>query len=315
MVSVKSPAARLIGPKISLRGELVGESDNGFSVASSPVLYGLAVYTVLPVQFDEKTKQYIAFRLSDHLRRIRQSAQIVGMVIDENLLEPETFAAQLGSLLRADEVSEAVLARVTLFTDGVIAGAKTHGQPTGTSIYLYTNPDFYPPEGIHACVSSWRRTPDNCIPARAKINGSYAGAALMKNQAFLDGYDDAIALGLDGHVAESTVANIFIVRGGRLITPDLSADILEGITRDSVICWAKKNDLPVEQRPLDRTELYIADEVFLTGTSAKITPVLSIDRRPIAGSKVGPITKKLRSDYDDLLTGKLTINSSWLTVI
>ncbi|MGH7237890.1 MAG: aminotransferase class IV, partial [Candidatus Saccharimonadales bacterium] len=273
------------------------------------------VYTVLPVHYDENTKQYMAFRLADHLRRIRQSAQIVGMVIDENLLEPESFAAQLGSLLRADEVSEDVLARVTLFTDGIIAGAKTHGQPTSMSIYLYTNPEFYPPAGIHVGVSSWRRTPDNCIPARAKINGGYAGAALMKNQALLDGYDDAIALGLDGHVAESTVANIFIVRGGRLVTPGLSADILEGITRDSAICWAQEHDLLVEQRPVDRTELYIAEEVFLTGTSAKITPVLSIDRRPISGGKAGPITKKLQSDYDSLLTGGVTINSAWLTVI
>src|SRR5690606_8823051 len=141
-------------------------------------------------------------------------------------------------------------------------------------------------DGIHCCISSWQRTADNAQPSRAKINGSYINASLMKNEAILDGYDEAIALDQHGHVSEGTVANLFIVRDGELITPDSATDILEGITRNSIIQLAKDLKIPVSQRSIDRSELYIADEVFMCGSSAQITPVLSVDKREIGTGSI-----------------------------
>jgi len=315
MVTASSSAkTSFAGPQIHLRGRLVTEESGRLSIGSAPILYGLAVYTVLPVTYDVKTKQHLAFRLADHVRRLNDSAKIVGLQLDEPLSEKK-FTEHLHDLLVQNNVRQDVLVRSTLFTDEVLAGTKSHGLPTSFSMYAYSGPQFYNPNGIHVCVSSWRRTPDVCIPSRAKINGSYINATLMKNQALAEGYDDAIALDTAGHVAESTVANIFIIRGGKLITPDPSADILEGITRDTVIQWAERQGIKVVQRQIDRSELYIADEIFITGTSARITPVLTVDKRPVANGRAGKLTKQLQNEYAELLSGKVTIEPAWITVL
>jgi branched-chain amino acid aminotransferase len=172
---------------------------------------------------------------------------------------------------------------------------------------------LYPATGVHACVSSWQRTPDNAIPSRAKINGSYANATLMKNEALLNGYDEAIALDSQGHVTEGTVANLFLVRGGVLITPDQSADILEGITRDSVLKLAQKLGIPAQQRSIDRSELYVCDELFYCGSSARITPILSVDKRVVGSGSYGTITKKVAKSYEQLQMGKLPKFADWVT--
>ena len=169
--------------------------------------------------------------------------------------------------------------------------------------------------GISACVSSWTRTADNMIPSRAKLNGSYINASLMKNEALRNGFDDAIALDNNGHVTEGTVANIFLVRGGRLYTPDTSSDILEGITRNSVIELANSLGLTVAERPIDRSEIYISDEAMFVGSSAKVTPILSVDHRPIGDGTVGPITKRLAERYDELQHARLQLSDKWLTAV
>ena len=175
--------------------------------------------------------------------------------------------------------------------------------------------EILPLSGAHVCVSSWVRNSDNSIPAKAKINGSYVNASLMKNEALLNGFDDAIALDHNGHVAEGTVANIFVVRGGVLATPDTSTDILEGITRDSLLEIAPTLDLEVEERSIDRTELYKTEEAFLCGSSARITPILSIDRRPIGAGRVGDTTEKLMQTYADIQHGRNKTFSHWLTEV
>ena len=174
---------------------------------------------------------------------------------------------------------------------------------------------FYPKKGADVCVSSWQRTPDNAIPSRAKVNGSYVNAALMKNEALVNGYDEAIALDANGHVTEGTVANLYMVRGGVLITPDQSADILEGITRDTVQRLAKYLNIPVKERAIDRSELYVADELFYCGSSARITPILSVDRRRVKSGKKGVITKQIASCYEKVQLGTLTIAKDWLTTV
>lgn len=313
-MQVSSSKPAFAGSKVHLRGDLVDEEVARLSIGSAPLLYGLAVYTVISVRYNPKDKTYLTFRVQDHVRRLNNSAKIVGMQPDEPITK-ESFNTSLAELMRANQVRKDCLVRCTLFTDEVLAGTKSHGLPTGFSMYAYGGEPMYDPQGVNVCVSAWRRTPDSAIPARAKINGSYINATLMKNQALADGYDDAIALTIDGHVAESTVANVFLVRDGKLITPDISADILEGITRDTIIRLAKSSGLEVVERRIDRSELYIADEIFLTGTSAAVTPVLSVDKRPVAHGKPGLLTKRLQRDHQRILSGELVLDCEWITVL
>jgi branched-chain amino acid aminotransferase len=175
--------------------------------------------------------------------------------------------------------------------------------------------EILPRSGVNVCVSSWTRNFDNAIPSRAKVNGSYANASLMKNEALLNGYDDAIALDATGQVTEGTVANVFLVRNGVLITPHVGSDILEGITRDSVMQIARDMNIPVEERAVDRTELYIADEAFLCGSSARITPIISIDKRMIGDGAIGEVTRKVSEKYEAAQRGTMELYSTWRTPI
>lgn len=180
------------------------------------------------------------------------------------------------------------------------------------SAYVYPMGEILPRTGIHACVSSWTRSADNMIPSRAKVNGQYVNASLIKNEALRNGYDEAIVLDSQGHVSEGTVANLFIIRDGILITPDKSTDLLEGITRSSIIELAKYLGIKVEQRPVDRTELYVADEIFMCGSSAHITPVLSVDKRAIGKAKIGIITANIARLYKNVQRGNVDEFADWV---
>jgi branched-chain amino acid aminotransferase len=223
----------------------------------------------------------------------------------------EKFQDTMLELLRRNSIKEDALVRVTVFVDELIAGTKIHGLKNSMSAYVYPMGEILPLTGAHVCVSSWSRNPDNSIPSRAKVNGSYVNASLMKNEALLNGYDDAIALDEHGHVAEGTVANLFIIRGGVLTTPGSASDILEGITRSSILQIAKDQGLPVQERDIDRSELYIADEAFLCGSSARVTPILSIDKRPVGNGKIGELTAKVAEAYKTAQKGGAEDYSQW----
>jgi branched-chain amino acid aminotransferase len=225
----------------------------------------------------------------------------------------ERFEMQMQELLKKNEVQENVLVRASIFVDELIAGTRIAGLKNSFSAYVYPMGQFYKKEGLHACVSSWRHVEDDAIPARAKVNGLYVSNSLMKNEALLNGFDEAICLDRDGHVTEGTVANIFLVRNGVLITPDVSTDILEGITRDTIITLARYLGIPVEVRPVDRSELYIADELFFCGSSARVTPILSVDKRLVNSGAVGDVTQQLLVQYELLQGGKLPEFKHWLT--
>jgi branched-chain amino acid aminotransferase len=280
--------------------------DANVSIASSPVLYGLSIYTVFSVNWNEAEKKYYIFRLKDHYRRLINSAAIM----DFNNFLPawpyEKFEATMRELLAKNTTviqGESVLVRATVFVDALIAGTKIHDLPHSFAAYVYPMGQILPRAGVNLCVSSWTHNSDNVIPSRAKINGGYVNNSLMKNEALRNGYDDAIALDAQGHVAEGTVSNIFIVRDGVLITPGVNSDILEGITRASIIAIARDLGIPMQERAIDRTELYIADEVFVCGSSARLVPVLSVDKRAIRIGANGPITKKLLEQFEAAQSG------------
>ncbi|HUC31240.1 MAG TPA: aminotransferase class IV [Candidatus Paceibacterota bacterium] len=286
-----------------LRDSFVPFADANVSIASSPVLYGLSIYTVFSVNWNEAEKKRYAFRLKDHYRRLVNSAAIM----DFNKFAPawpyEKFEATMRELIARNSIEgEDVLVRATIFVDALIAGTKIHDLPHTFAAYVYPMGAILPRAGVNVCVSSWTHNFDNAIPNRAKVNGGYVNASLMKNEAILNGYDDAIALDAHGHVTEGTVANVFIVRNGVLVTPGVSTDLLEGITRASVIAIARDAGIPVEERAVDRTELYIADEAFLCGSSARLVPIISVDKRTLGGASgiiaPGPITKLLSEKYE-----------------
>lgn len=297
------------------RDKFVPFAQANVSIASSPVLYGLSIYTVFNAIWDSQAKQLNVFRLRDHYQRLVNSAKIMDFADFAKRYSYQEFEAIMLELLRKNDVHEDVLVRVTIFVDELIAGTKIHGLKNSMSAYVYPMGEILPRTGINVCVSSWVRVSDNMIPSRVKVNGQYVNSSLIKNEALLNGYDDAIALDHEGHVTEGTVANLFFVRHGKLITPDMSADILEGITRNTVQQLADHLGIEHEARTVDRTELYIADEMFICGGSAHITPVLSVDKRPIGGGKIGPITTQIADIYKKAQHGKVAEFGKWLTTI
>lgn len=293
------------------RDKFIPFSDANLSIASSPVLYGLSIYTVFSVNYNEKNKKLYAFRLKDHYNRLITSSKIMDFHSFIKDWSYERFEKMVLKLIETNNIKEDILVRVSVFIDEIVAGTKIHNLKNSISAYVYPVGEILPRTGINVCISSWTRNSDNSIPSRAKVNGGYANVSLMKNEAIMNGYDDAIALDSSGNVTEGTVANLFIIRNGELITPSVNSNLLEGITRDSIIKISKDLKLNVVERIVNRSELYIADEIFICGSSARITPVLSVDKRIIGNGVIGSITSKLKNKYSDIQKGIVKDYSGW----
>ena len=298
-----------------LREDFVPFKEANLSIASSPILYGLSVYTVFNVVWNEEENKLYLFRLREHYNRLVASAKILDFHSFANEWPYEKFKSLMLELIKKNDLQEDALVRTTVFIDELIAGTRIHGLKNSLSAYIYPMGEILDKNGVNVCVSSWYRTPDNSMPSRAKINGSYINASLMKNEALLNGFDDAISVDQNGHVCEGTVANIFLVKNNKLVTPDSHADILEGITRDTVIKLAETIGIEVQQRVVDRSELYISDEIFFSGSSANITPVLSVDKRKVGLGSKGPITESISKAYEKIRRGKNKEFAHWLTEV
>lgn len=294
------------------RDEFVPFGEAQVSIASSPVLYGLAVYTVFNVIWDSEQQALRIFRLRDHWKRLCNSARIMGFADFAESHPYDVFESRMKELLKQNNVQENVLVRASIFIDELIAGTRIVGLTNSFSAYVYPMGQFYKKEGVNVCVSTWRHVEDDAIPARAKVNGLYVSNSLMKNEALLNGFDEAICLDRDGHVTEGTVANIFMVRDGVLITPAVTSDILEGITRDTVIKLASHLHMPMEVRDIDRSELYMADELFFCGSSARVAPILSVDKRTVGVGVIGSVTKDIAEAYEAVQAGKIEQFSNWV---
>lgn len=296
---------------VFFRDSFVPFKDANLSIASSPVLYGLSIYTVFSLNLNPKNKKLYAFRLKDHFRRLISSSKIMDFHSFVDEWDYKRFEKMVLELIDKNKIKEDALVRVSVFVDELVAGTKIHNLKNSLSAYVYAMGEIVPRSGINVCVSSWHRNSDNAIPSRAKVNGGYANVSLMKNEALMNGFDDAIALDASGCVTEGTVANLFIVRNGILITPSVTMDILEGITRDSVIKIAQDLNIEVVERNINRSELYIADEAFICGSSARITPILSIDKRKIGDGRMGEISSKLAKKYEEIQKGISKEYSDW----
>ena len=303
-----------IYPKVYFRNKIINFKDANLSVANSAVLYGLSTYTVIPTFLSKDNKKLNVFKISEHFKRLQDSSRIIGFADFLKEWDEERFKKTVLKTIKENKVSKDSLIRITLFADEILSGAKSYQVKTNLSIFIYEMEPLINKKGASLIVSSWRRNPDLSLPARAKISGSYVNAALMKNEALYLGYDDAIALDYDGHVSESTVSNIFIVRDNCLITPSDSTDLLEGITRKTIFEITKKIGLKIKQTTIDRTELYSSSEVFLCGSSMSIFPVFKIDNVIINNAKIGKITKKISQEYFDLVRSNNPIDNQILSV-
>jgi branched-chain amino acid aminotransferase len=283
------------------------------SIASSAVLYGLSVYTVFPVSKNDRG-ELVVFRLEEHFKRLIDSAKIIGIDDFEKHWDLEKFTRAVHQIVKANEPRENVFVRATVHVDDLVAGTRSRGLHTSLSIFLYEAVSILPKGGARLKTSVWRRIPDYAIPSRAKVNGAYVNSVLAKQDAIDSGYDDCVFLDAQGHVCELSAANIFIVRNGELITPDTTNDLLEGINRRTIIELAKDLQIPVRERAVDLTELYIADEVFACGTSAYVTPIIEVDARHV-GNNGRPVSEQLRALHARVIAGNEPNYQRWVTVI
>ncbi len=299
-------------PKFAyFKGRIVPYSEAKVGVLTHALHYGTAVFGGLRGYWNEEEEQLFIFRPRDHYKRFLLSAKILRMEVSYAI---EDLVQITKDLLRAEGHRTDVYIRPLLYLSDEVIGVRLHGLhpeltmvsvPFGTYVTNDTN--------AHVTFSSWRRIDDNMIPPRGKIAGAYVNTALIKSDAELAGFDEALVLTQDGHVSEGSAENIFIVRDGVLITPPVTDNILEGITRRTIIQLAREElGLPVVERPIDRTEIFICDELFLTGTAAQVTAVTRVDHRPIGEGKMGPITAQLRELFQQVVRGKHPKYRHWL---
>jgi branched-chain amino acid aminotransferase len=288
------------------------------SQAKVPILthalhYGTGVFEGIRAYWCSEQQEMFLIRCDEHFARWKSNGRILG--IDPPLPASE-LSAITAELIRLNHFQTDVYVRPICYMSTPKIGVRPDGK---SQFAIVTVPfgAYLPSEnGIHAGVASWRRVEDTAIPCRAKICGAYVNSVLATTEAHLNGYDEAILLSENGHVAEGATCNLFLVRNGRLITPAPSDNILEGIVRASVLELARKElHLEVVERSVDRTELYVADEIFLTGTAVEIAPVTRIDHRVAGSGHVGPLTEKLRELYREAVHGRIVDYASWLTPV
>ncbi len=292
-------------------GKIVPFEEAKISIATHALNYGTAVFGGIRAYWNEEQGRLFVFRPYDHYRRLLQSARMMCMEVpyDEQALTQITI-----ELIRADDWKQDIYIRPLIYKADMGIGVRLHNLRDALSIFCLPFDRYVANDtSAHVTFSSWRRIDDNVIPARGKVSGAYANSALIKTDAARAGFDEALVLDQNGHISEGTAMNVFMVRDGVLITPPVTENILEGITRRSVIELARAElGLSVVERSIDRTEVYICDEFFMTGTAAQIVAVTRVDHRPIGNGSMGPVTAKLRALFEDVVRGRNPKYAHWL---
>jgi branched-chain amino acid aminotransferase len=296
-----------------LDGSFVPVRDAKVSVLTHAFNYGTGVFEGIRAYWNDEEGQLYGLHLKEHYQRLHRSCRIMRIGL------PYTAEDLVGitlELLRKCGYREDAYLRPVAYKSSPVIGVRLHDLEDSFTVFAIPFGTYIDIDrGCSCSVSSWRRTDDNAIPARSKITGAYVNAALAKTEAQEAGFDEAIVLTQDGHVSEGSAENIFLVRDGVLITPPGTDNILEGITRASILKIAADAGIPTAIRQVDRTELYVADEVFLCGTGAQISPVTSIDRRRIGKGERGPLTRKVSETYFAAVRGKSPQYRSWVTPV
>jgi branched-chain amino acid aminotransferase len=294
-------------------GHFVDEEHATLSVRSRALNYGIGCFGGIRAYAVDDGRELFLFRLDAHVRRLEQSARILFLPLR---ISGDELARTIVELLRRNDVHEDAYVRPM-----VVSGAPKLAPvllEDDAKLIIWCTPlqRYIDKDSIDVCVSSWRRTPDNSIPSRTKPTGGYLNSALARREATDNGYDEAIFLTTDGMVSEGSAEHVFIVRDGVLISPPSTEDNLDGITRRTLIALASEDlGVRVLERPIGRSELYVADEMFLCGTGAQVTPVRSVDRRVIADGGIGPLTKQISALFQDVVRGRVAKRRDWLTPV
>jgi branched-chain amino acid aminotransferase len=295
-------------------GRIVPYSKARVGVLTHTLNYGTGVFGGIRGYWNEEEQQLFVFRASDHLRRFLQSASLLSMIVP---FSEDALIHSLIDLLRAENYRHDCYIRpLAYFADEVIGSHLAAPKPDVSIVAVPFPPACRGQEGLHLTVSSWRRVEDNMIPARGKIAGAYVNSFLAKTDCIRAGFDDALLLNTDGHVAEATVANFFLLRNGIVSTPPVTDNILEGITRRTVTMMLREElGIKVQERPIDRSEVYLADEAFVCGTAVEVAAVTRIDHRSIGKGEVGPITASLIDLYHRMVRGHIKKYSDFCTPV
>ncbi len=292
------------------KGQIVPYSEAKVGVLTHALNYGTGVFGGVRGYWNEEKGKMFLFRPYDHYRRFLNSTKMMCMHFDET---PESMTQHTIDLLQKGGFKEDVYIRPLAYKSAEEIGVKLHDIDSDFSIVAlpfgkYVSNDT----NAHVTISSWRRLDDNVIPARGKISGAYANSAFIKTDALRAGFDEALVLTQSGHLSEGSAENIFMVRDGVLITPAVYENILEGITRRSVMELAREElGMEVVERPIDRTEVYICDELFMTGTAAQVTAITKVDHRPVGSGVMGQVTATLRELFFDIVYARNAKYAAW----
>jgi branched-chain amino acid aminotransferase len=291
-------------------GDFARYHDVHLGLMTHALHYGTAVFEGIRAYWNTKENQLYLLQAAPHYERMKRSANVMRMKLPYSTEELVNFTLEL---LRRNDFKSDVYVRPLLYTSSEEIGVRLHNLKRGFFIYAIPFGNYVEVEaGIKCMVSTWRRVPDQALPARAKITGSYAQAALAKSEAVESGFDEAIVLSVDGHVSEGSAENLFMLKDGVFVTPPVTDDILEGVTRQLLIKVIKDElNLDVHERSIDRTELYTCDELLLCGTGAQISPVIEVDRRPVGDGKVGEFTQELQNIYFGAVRGDTPKYKDW----
>jgi branched-chain amino acid aminotransferase len=299
-------------PFAFIQGNIVPLAEAKIGVMTHAFNYGTAVFEGIRGNWNADEGQLFLFRIAEHYERLKKSCRILKISLPQSV---DQLVELTVDLVERCGYEQDVYVRPLAYKSSEVLGVRLHDLQDDLIIFVapfgnYLDVD----QGARCMTSSWRRIDDTSIPARGKVTGLYVNSALAKTEAQEYGFDEAIMLTQDGHVSEGSGENIFIVMQNRLVTPPVSDNILVGITRETVMHLAREElGLDVVERPIDRSELYIADECFMTGTAAHVTPVVEVDRRAVGDGTIGPITTQLQKLYFDAAWGRNPTYRHWCT--
>jgi branched-chain amino acid aminotransferase len=294
-------------------GEYMPLREARVGILTHALHYGTGVFEGIRAHWDEPSQELFVMRPVEHYDRWKQNCGILRIDVP---MSPEQLCEITLELMRRNGLRTNVYVRPIAYKSAERIGVATDDQDSWAIVALPFGDYLHAEKGLHAGVSSWRRVEDTAIPARAKICGAYVNSALASDEVRRCGFDEAIFLTESGHVAEGATCNIFMVRKGKLVTPPVTDNVLEGITRDSIMELAQRElGLQVVERSIDRSELYVCDELFLTGTAVGIAPIVRVDHRQIRDGAIGPITRQLNQTYFDATRGHLQAYRRWLVPV
>ncbi len=294
-------------------GKFVPIEQANVSIMTHAFNYGTGLFEGIRGYYNPGEDNIFVFRLAEHVDRLVRNCRILRMNIPESPADIERICV---GIIKESEFREGVYVRPICYKSGYTVAPLVHNTESKLCCYVCKLGDYVNVSGLNVMVSSWRRPSDNAVPSRVKTTGGYVNSALAASEAHESGFDEALVLRENGMISEGSAMNVFMVLDNVLYTTPPSDDILVGITRNTVIELARKElGLTVVERAIARTELYVADELFFSGTGAQIAPIVSVDRRAVGQGAVGPVTQRMQSLYFDVVMGKVNKYRGWCTPV